>query len=813
MNIPAIWLKLFFTAKKISISCNRTLHKLAQLATRNKLKIALALVLIWFMSILPLDLFDLPNSIIVLDDHEELIGAHIASDGQWRFPLIDSIPIKFKESLLAFEDKRFNWHPGVDPVSMTRAIFQNLKAGKIVSGGSTLTMQTIRLMRKNQVRSIYEKLWEAVLAVRLELRYSKKTILRLYATHAPFGGNTVGLETASWRYYHKKPSQLTWAESATLAVLPNDPSNIFPGKGRDLLLKKRNRVLKLLLEKGKIDKDNYNLSLQEPLPDKPGALPNLVPHFMNFMNRNSQMKGTKVLTNIDSKLQQKINELVIDEANVLQGNGINNVAILVLDTKTNQIVSYTGNVPMDPGSLERGVDMIQQPRSVGSLLKPLLYAKAMDVGLIAPNSFLIDIPTTFGDYKPENFRRTNDGLANTRSALARSLNIPFVRLLEQYGIQSFHADLKQMGFGNLNPEASHYGLTMIVGGVEASLWDMCKAYSGLARTVLNYPQLNGAYNEEEYHEPIIQKLIPSKTKKTRKNAPVVSAGSAWCALDAMQELERPDESGQWEKFTSAKKIAWKTGTSFGYKDAWAIGVTSRYTVGVWVGNCTGEGRPNLIGVYTAAPILFKIFDQLSQSTWFPQPFDDMKNISICKESGYRAGSICPIDSSWIPKNSLRSPVCIYHKNISLTRDHKYQVFQGCHPYDDIEMVPWLVIPPVEAFYYAFLHPEYKSLPPIKPGCEDDTQRGITVMRNVYPTDKTIITIPRLADGKREAVVFKAFHTESNAKLMWYIDENFEGTTIDKHEINLLPGTGDHLLTLVDGKGRRLVSRFSIRFLK
>ncbi len=771
------------------------------------------LILIAYLFCLPSPLFKEPACIVVEDKNGNILGAKIAEDGQWRFPEIDSLPDKFITALLLFEDKRFFYHPGIDPISLVRALKQNIKEGKVVSGGSTITMQTVRLMRRNKSRTVWEKIIEAIWATRLELTYSKKHILRLYASYAPFGGNTVGVESAAWRFFAKKPSQLSWAEVCVLAVLPNNPGSIFPGKNRKSLLDKRNRLLLKLYKNKKIDKLSYELALEEPLPEAPTAIPRLAPQFVELIAKekanSTNQPRSKLRTTIDLQSQHICSDIAARHLYQLKANEINNLAILILNTETNEVIAYVGNAPGTGIQYGEDVDIIQSFRSTGSVLKPLLYAKALDKGLILPESNLPDIPIQYGSYKPENFKLTYDGVIPVKQALARSLNVPFVKLLQDYGLETFHQDLKNLGISGLNASANYYGLTMVVGGVEAKLWDLCSAYAGMARTLMHY-QPNGArYLQEDFTKPVYYKNEIKTTKTLSLFPPVVSASGAWFALEAMQELERPDESGEWEKFQSSKKIAWKTGTSFGFRDAWAIGVSRKYTVGVWVGNADGVGRPNLIGIFTAAPILFDVFDKLADSKWFEPPYDDMIKLPVCRQSGYRSTTYCEFDTMWVQKNGTKANACENHKLIHTNANGSLQLNTDCASLAEIHDVNWFVLPPIEEYYYKLRNPWYKTLPPFMEGCQIETIKGSEVMNCIYPRDLSKVLIPHELNGTLGKAVFKAAHKEADAIINWYIDKDFIATTSQDHSITVQPPIGEHLLTLVDNKGRRLVLRFEV----
>ena len=453
---------------------------------RKKSGIFIFLLLLAYWFCLPNPLFTYPTCMILEDNQGNLLGARIAADGQWRFPYNELLSEKFIDAIIEFEDRRFYKHPGVDPIGIARAMEQNFRLGKRVSGASTISMQTIRLSRQGKPRSIYQKMVEIILATRLEIRYSKKEILALYASNAPFGGNVVGLHSASWRYFGKNPDQLSWAEAATLAVLPNSPSLIHPGRNRQTLLAKRNRLLDRLLANGKIDELTCELAKEEPLPEKPLALPRLAPHLLDrayqehFRGKNGQV--SRLRTSIDRTLQQQATQILQRHQRDLSGNGVHNIAAVIMEVETGQVVAYVGNVIGAGKEHGEAVDIIKAPRSTGSILKPFLYALAINDGNILPTSLLTDIPTQLKGYRPENYHKSYDGVVPARRALARSLNVPSVYLLQDYGLEKFHFGLQKIGLTTITQMPNHYGLTLILGGAEAKLWDLCNAYSCLLYT-------------------------------------------------------------------------------------------------------------------------------------------------------------------------------------------------------------------------------------------------------------------------------------------------------------------------------------------
>lgn len=774
--------------------------------------ICLLLVLVFVCS-LPKRLFKTPTSYVVEASNGELLSAAIAADGQWRFPVADSVPDKFAKCLTSFEDQRFFMHFGVDPVAMSRAMKQNLQSRSVVSGGSTITMQVIRLSRK-QNRSIWQKLIEMYLAMRLELTYSKSEIMGLYAANAPFGSNVVGLEAASWRYYGRKAKYLSWGEMATLAVLPNSPSLVHPGKNSHQLIKKRNDLLDKLAKLRFIDQATADLSKSEPIPAQPLPLPQSAPHLLNrFKEERTTLKlaTTKLSSTLNYELQLKVSELLKRYNNRYKANGINNIAALVLDVKTATVVSYVGNnYQPENKELESHVDMIKAPRSPGSTLKPLLYASMLSDGLLLPHSLVADVPTQIAGYTPQNYDLGYDGAISADKALSRSLNIPAVKMLQQYKYERFYDQLKKLHFSTLNQPADHYGLSLILGGSEVTMWDLAKSYMGMARTLNHFNEFQGKYNPHDYDAPSYMKENKAATVDKSDIEPnsVLDHGAIWATFNAMEEVMRPGDEGLWEQFSSSQRIAWKTGTSFGFRDAWAIGLNPDYVVCVWVGNADGEGRPGLMGIEAAAPALFDIFRLLPNSKWFPVPKTKLKKIMVCKQSGFKAGENCPDQTSeMVPFAGEKTRVCPYHQLVHLDASGKYRVTDRCESPAQMQHVKWFVLPPSMEYYYRIKNSDYKPLPAYQIGCEDTN--GQSAMDMIYPKNNATVYIPLELDGTRGKVIFNVAHRNPRSKIYWHIDQNYIGTTQSFHQMAVNPAPGKHILTLVDEKGERLIQVFTV----
>lgn len=746
------------------------------------------LLLIYYFC-LPTPLFDTPYATVVNDAEGKLIGARIAQDGQWRFSPSYDVPDKVVKALLLFEDEYFYWHWGVNPVAILRAVKQNIVAKRIVSGGSTLTMQTVRLAR-NRARTFSEKLVEVIWATRLEFRYSKKEILNLYVAHAPFGGNVVGIEAASWRYFGHEAQDLSWAEAATLAVLPNSPSMIHLAKRRGELKEKRDRLLQKMWRKSLLSREDYLLAVDEPLPEKPHPMPQYAPHLVTHYFLHSPGKTHR--TTLDLELQKEAESLLLRWNREFKRSDIRNIAAIVVDVWKNEVVSYCGNINFERGK-EGQVDVINSPRSSGSILKPFLYGAMLSEGMLLPQTLLPDIPVTIDGFSPQNYNLQFEGAVPADEALARSLNIPSVFLLKEYTVPKFYNLLKQFGLTTLTNPASHYGLSLILGGAECKLGEVTAAYVLLGRKVQNLPGV--ALNL--YGKPTSQ--------HTGVDIPL-SKGAIWQTLNALKEVNRPEEI-DWKSISSMRPISWKTGTSYGFRDGWAVGLNQRYAIGVWVGNATGEGKVGLTGARTAAPVMFDLFNLLPEAHWFNEPEGEFIDVEICKKSGHLSGRYCEEKETIhaLPVG-IRSEVCPYHHEVWVTPDGKYQVYQDCVDQLPVVQQKWFTLPPVWEWYYKKHHADYRVLPPLMDGCIGEEHLP---MQFIYPQDWARISLPKQLDGSAGRLTFDLVHSVPSKEVYWHLNGVFVGTTKNIHKYTAVLLEGKHNLTVVDEDGNTLSISFTI----
>jgi penicillin-binding protein 1C len=752
--------------------------------------------------IIPDARFSRPLSTVVESSNGDLLGAHIATDGQWRFPHSDSLPEKYIVALVNFEDRWFYYHPGINPVSIVRSLISNFKNRRVVSGGSTITMQVARLSGDNPPRTVIRKLFEMAMAIKMELFHSKKEILIRYAANAPFGGNVVGLEAASWRYFGRRCEEISWSEAALLAVLPNAPSLIYPGRNNPTLLNKRNRLLEKLWERGEIDSLTYSLAVEEPLPEALHSLPRLAPIVADRLMM--QGDGERYHTTIDIEIQRRVNELAELSQRANSANEVHNIAAIVIEVETGAIVAYAGNTSTFGEEHLGSVDLISAPRSTGSILKPLLYAGMLESGELLPDMLVKDVPVEFSGYSPKNFDMEYNGAVKASLALSRSLNVPAVEMLRVHTPDRFLLLLHQLGFTTFTEDADHYGLSLILGGGEATLFELTSCYSRMAHH-LNHA--NDISDSRLYYTT--PSFIESELAGgSRSEDFPLSAGAIWCTFKALQEVNRPAENSGWRNFSSSGSIAWKTGTSFGYRDAWAIGVCPEYAIGVWAGNADGEGRPGLTGVTSAAPLLFDIIDLLNPEGWFSEPEGELREVEICRDSGHRASQLCTnIELQKIPVSGLGSVPCNYHIMAHLSDDERYQVSEGCYPGEKIIHRSWFILPPAQEWYYRKGNMGYLTLPPLYPGCED--QLKVDQIELLYPRNLGGIYVPLENDGKRGRVVFEAAHRRSREKLFWHLDDRFIAETSIVHQVALNPEPGEHTLTILDSQGSVLEKRFVV----
>lgn len=772
----------------------------------------------WTVSFsLPSPLFSTPCSPTLLDQSAEIISVRIAKDEQWRVCSDKEVQEyeKYTRALLLFEDKRFFLHPGVDPLSVGRALLSNLRNAGVVSGASTISMQVIRLSEQNPPRTLLQKTKEMLLALALEQKYTKQEILRFYMNHAPMGGNVVGLESASLRYFGRSARTLSWAEAALFTVLPNNPGLLHPGaastKSHTKLKTKRDRLLRALFQQSLLDSLQLQLSLAESIPQSIHPMPASAVHYLNTLHKKQNKLSALYTSPLNRSLQDRVQTLVNEYQKQLRRQEIHTVAVVIRDNRTGKIKAYSGNATnFDSEHRFAWVDHASAPRSSGSILKPFLYTWMLEAGELYPNTLIKDIPTRYKSFSPRNYNRGYSGVVPANEALIRSLNIPAVRMLQNYGLDRFYDKLKQAGITTLHRPAEKYGLTLIIGGAETTLLEVTDLYQDFALALLSQ-------------------------KNDSSTVPAFSPQGSWLALQALQNVNRPGLEQHWKQFASSKQVAWKTGTSFGHRDAWAVGVTPEYTIGVLAGNANGEGRPEIVGLETAAPLLFQIINLFPRKAWFRAPPERLRNphlarpekVQLCPGSGYPRGPHCPLPTSKthpefmkrksefiLASTHVRLPSCPYHRTIHLDSLQQFRVHAECYDPGAIRQTPWMQLSPVEEFYHTQTNSKFKKLPPWLPGCvvDENSKHATNPISLVYPTPGVDIYLPVDINHKQQHLVFQLAHRSPKVKVHWHLNEMYLGTSEGmnhQHKMQLRPEEGEHTLTVVDENGHRVTRKFRI----
>jgi penicillin-binding protein 1C len=714
---------------------------------------------------IPIPAFRPTYSKSLLDRNGELINANVSSEQQWHLPLDEAIPINLEKAILLYEDEYFYKHLGINPVSVIKSIILNTNEGQVVRGASTLTMQIMRMRNRSKSRSVKVKIYESLAAVKYSLYNRKSKVLKEWCEIAPFGGNTIGVKTAAFRYFKRSLNQMSNAEMALLAILPNTPTTVNLSKNRALLISRRNNLLKKMASRKVITQDEYELSIGEDLPDYPNKVPNEAQHLLNFLS-NQYPQKTLFLSTIDRILQNQIAKILEEESSYLQREDINNMAAIVVDVQRNEVVAYVGNVNQVNSNYSY-VDIIQSQRSYGSLLKPLLYALALEEATFLPHQFIYDIPTNYGEYRPENFDKKFRGVVPLDDIITQSLNVPSVRLLHEIGQNNFYTLLQRLKIQNLDKGIDHYGLSIILGGGETTPWEISRIYKGLAQ---NYLEINRPF------DPI--KVLVDEKPSTLTDFKF-TAYSMEHTVEAMSNLSRPREEKSWQLFGYNHKVAWKTGTSYGHKDAWAAGFNNQYQVTVWVGNEIGEGRKDLTGIVRAAPIMFKIFNILPNKKWFSKKpnITPSSTIKVCKETGLLKGKLCShLVNFKVNKISHGLKTCEYH-HISEMGD------------------TILKFHPLVEYYYSNSNPNFKI-----------NENSSSALKIVYPYPNLKIYLPKTDKINQNSFLARCNLNDTN--IHWYLDNKFIGTT-QSPQVLINTTAGLHHLLVIDDLGNRDEQHFEV----
>lgn len=740
---------------------------------------------------LPAGISDAVWSPVLYAADGSVLSARTATDQQWRLVPNTELPDKYIVALTTYEDRYFFRHSGVDGLAIARALRDNRRAGTVVSGGSTITMQLARLTLdrlggRARQRTVGAKLREMGLALRMERRWSKTRILTEYAAHAPFGGNTVGLWAASLRYFGREVGTLSWAESALLAALPRNPSWLNLSSQRAALRERRDNLLRSLHAAGAFDRITLELALSEPLPAAPRPMRDLAPHLLTQRIAQDPRGTQRHLSTIDPVLQRSSAHIVRSHQVRLANLGAENAAVVIYDIASDRLLAYHGNFPAG-GSLAAPaafVDHASAPRSTGSVLKPVLFAAMLDAGQLLPGQLIADVPTVIGGFVPENHTRSYRGAVPAREALTLSLNVPLALLLRDYGTARLYDVLQDAGLSTLHRRPERYGLTLVLGGAEGRLTELTRMYAGMARAVLH----SSAGDSSDFAG--------------------ISSAAWWTTLVALQDVTRPGADSLWREY-GGQPVSWKTGTSYGSRDAWAIGINGTVAIGVWVGNSDGRGAAGIRGSEAAAPLLFDLFGVAPAGVALPRP-DDAVPLRVCSQSGLPARAGCPSRTEWVPQAAVDGPGNTIDRTVVMDAERRYRVHAGCPPELGQTTVHRMVLPPAMAWFYRATSASYLGLAPFHPECTTGAQDAGSVVAIAYPRDGAGVYIPREYGGEPGAVVLRAYHHDRRSQLHWHLDGTYLGSTVEIHQLEARPGRGVHTLTVVDERGNADRIRFEVQ---
>jgi penicillin-binding protein 1C len=746
---------------------------------------AMLIVAIALNFIFPLpDKIDYSTTVYAADG--TLLNAYLSNDDKWRIASEkNEISKVLQEALMAKEDKYFRYHFGVNPVAIVKSAFGNVFHLKRLSGASTITMQVARML-EHRPRTIWSKLAEVFRAEQLEWKYSKDEILQLYFNLVPYGGNIEGIKSASLIYFQKPPQQLSLAEAVTLCIIPNRP-NAHIRYGIPFLIKERNRWLRKFKQENTFSTKALEEAMMEPLQLKRHELPKFSPHLAYRLKKSG---STTIKTNIQFNQQLKIEQLTRNYVGTLKTLNIKNAAVLVIDNRNMKVVAYVGSADYYDKTDGGQVDGIRAIREPGSTLKPLLYGLSFDKGLITPKTVLKDIPININGFSPENFDKLFHGYVTAEFALSNSLNIPAVSLLNKFGKDDFANTLSGLHFKKIKQNSAKLGLSLILGGCGVSLEELTLLYASFAN--------NGLYRNACF----------TSTAKDSLTQKVISPSANFMVTEILSNLARPDLPANWEQTSHLPKIAWKTGTSYARKDAWSIGYNKHYTVGVWVGNFSGEGAPALSGANIATPLLFNIFNTIdynSPNAWYAMP-KECGVRSVCSESGLIPGERCEnmTEDFFIPMVSSNK-ICEHIQEVYLTADEHFLYCTKCRPDNGYKVKYMRTTDPDMVRFFDSEHIPYEKIPPHNPDCFQMSQEGdvriVSLVNNTeYYIDKTNPQ-PLLLQCEANADVKKIF---------WYLNNNFYKQGLPKEKVYFVPAEGPQIISCVDDRGRKSEIRIVVK---
>jgi penicillin-binding protein 1C len=741
---------------------------------------------------------DVDFATIVSSREGTALHAYMAKDQQWRIKTrLDEITPELKRAILFKEDKHFYHHPGVNLLAIGRAIVNNIFHLKRTSGASTINMQVARMLDP-EPRTYFNKCVELFRSLQLELHYSKEEILQLYLNLVPYGSNIQGVKAASLLYFNKTPDQLSLAEITALSIIPNRPNSMVMGKDNSRIIKERNKWLERFRKANLFPGTTIDDAIREPLTAYRHNAPNSVPQFAIRM-RKSNPGNIDIRTSLDEKMQQNAEQIAGDYVNQLKLHNINNASVLVVNNETHEVLVYIGSSDFADRYHFGQVDGVRALRSPGSTLKPLLYGLSFDKGIITPKSVIADVPISIKGYSPENYDKLFRGNVTVEFALSNSLNIPAVKLLDKEGTGEFVNALNRAGFTSIYESRKKMGLSLILGGCGVRLDELTALYAAFANDGIYFPLRYTAVDDKR-----------KSGAPPEASVPLLSPSANYMLTRILSELHRPDLPNAFDEAQGIPRIAWKTGTSYGRKDAWSIGYNRHYTIGVWLGNFSGAGVQELSGANTATPLLFKLFntvDHNATNEWLEPP----KQIAfrlVCAETGKAPDDFChnQVMDYYIPGVSSNEK-CDHYKETWLSADEKYCYCTSCLPPNGYitKLIP-NVAPELAAFYDAG-NVAYTRLPPHNPACT-------RVFKGQAPVITSLTNGMTYLIENKEQQKLQLSCTAANDvhKVYWYINDKFYAVTKANEKMFFSAQTQLMKISCTDDKGRNTNIEIKVRFI-
>lgn len=740
-------------------------------------------------------IFPLPDKVeystIITGKNNEVLHAYLTSDHKWRMKTeLQEISPLLRTAIVQKEDRYFYTHPGINPLAVARAAVRNVFRLKRTSGASTITMQVARALEPKR-RTYFNKMIEMFRALQLEWKYSKDEILQMYLNLVPYGGNIEGVKSASILYFRKNPDHLSLAEITALSIIPNRPSSLLLGKNNDLIVKERNRWLQKFAEDRVFTHKEIQDALAEPLTASRGAVPKYIPHLSYKLKK----QGSDIIsTNIEFNTQLKIEKLVADYVRTLAIKNIRNAAVIVVENQTQKVISYIGSSNFDDttdGGQVNGAAAIRQP---GSTLKPLLYGMCIDEGLMTPKSVINDVAVSYEGYAPENYDKQFNGYVTMEYSLEHSLNIPAVKSLRVLGKDKLVHKLAACGFSQVRKDQSKLGLSMVLGGCGATLEELTGLYSAFAR--------------EGIYSPLRFTSSPDRQPATSSHR-VMSNAATFMINETLSKVNRPDFPLNWQSTERMPKIAWKTGTSYGRRDAWSIGYNKKYTVGVWVGNFSGKGVFELSGATVATPLLFKIFNSIdydSDEEWFKQPADcDIRQ--VCSETGLLPTDRCEhIATDYFIPLISSVKACDNMEEVWMSADDKISYCRLCAPSTGYKKHWYKKVSPEMQQYFEEHRVAYEKIPPHNPDCEKLFKEGTPII--TFPKNGTEYLISK---KNPEPLQLSCNVSNDVSRVFWYINDQFFKTAASGSRQFFVPEEGPVKISCTDDKGRNKNIWIKVRF--